>query len=221
MVSRSRMSALRREPIAAERIPCSAHVAPNVVKTAFGDYLQVLRLGGASFESADDDRINTWHELLNVLWRNIASPNVALWTHVVRRREHAVQPPQVAHGFADALGTRYARRLAGETLMVNEVFVAIVYRPAAGVATGTVSRLLSSVQKTSSRLELTEALDSCEKLAQSLRASLARYEPETLGSYRMGDVWCSSLLEFLGLLVNGEWRCVPLPRCAVNEVLAT
>jgi type IV secretion system protein VirB4 len=64
MLNRNRMSALRREPSAAIRIPCSAHVAPNVVRTAFGDYLQVLRLGGASFESADDDRINTWHELL-------------------------------------------------------------------------------------------------------------------------------------------------------------
>ena len=48
------MSALRREPSAAERIPCVAHVAPNVVKTTFGDYLQVMRLGGASFESSDE-----------------------------------------------------------------------------------------------------------------------------------------------------------------------
>jgi type IV secretion system protein VirB4 len=105
--------------------------------------------------------------------------------------------------------------------MVNELFVAIVYRPAAGVATGTLSRLLSNVQKGSSRLELAEALDACEKLAQALRASLARYEPEILGSYRTGDVWCSSLLEYLGLLINGEWRRVPLPRRAANEVLAT
>src|SRR5262249_43399113 len=52
-------------------------------------------------------------------------------------------------------------------------------------------------------------------------ASLARYEPETLGSYRMGDLWCSSLLEYLGLLVNGEWRCVPLPRGACSQVIAT
>ena len=217
----NRMTALRRESIAAARIPCTAHVAPNVVKTTFGDYLQVLRLGGASFESVDEDSVNTWHELLNILWRNIASPNVALWTHVVRRRERAVVPQESPQGFASALGTKYARRLAGETLMVNELFVAIVYRPAAGVATGTVSRLLSNVQRSSSQLELTEALDACEKLAQAMRASLARYEPEILGSYRTGTVWCSSLLEYLGLLVNGEWRPVPLPRRAANEVLAT
>ncbi|MFL6601460.1 MAG: VirB4 family type IV secretion/conjugal transfer ATPase [Steroidobacteraceae bacterium] len=221
MLKPNRMSALRRENIAAARIPCTAHVAPNVVKTAFGDYMQVLRLGGASFESAAGDAVNTWHELLNVLWRNIASPNVALWTHVVRRRERAAVPRETPQGFAGALGAKYARRLAGETLMVNELFVAIVYKPATGVATGTFSRLLSNVQKGSSRLELAEALDACEKLAQTLRASLARYEPEVLGSYWTGDMWCSSLLEYLGLLVNGEWRRVPLPRRAANEVLAT
>src|SRR3954447_20753708 len=112
MVRRSRMSALRREPSAAERIPAVAHVAPNVVKTIFGDYLQVIRLGGASFESADDDRINTWHELLNVLWRNIASPNVALWSHVIRRRERCALSSGSSSGFAQDLATRYRNRLA-------------------------------------------------------------------------------------------------------------
>ena len=221
MLKPNRRAALRREPVAAQRIPCSAHVAPNVVKSMFGDYLQVLRLGGASFETAGEDSVNTWHELLNVLWRNIASSNVALWTHVVRRRERIGLPAEKHKDFANCLAAKYARRLAGETLMVNELFVAIVYRPAAGVATGTVARLLSNVQKTASQLELAEALDACEKLVQALRASLARYEPEVLGTYRVAGQWCSSLLEYLGLLVNGEWRNVPLPRRAVNEVLAT
>jgi type IV secretion system protein VirB4 len=220
MLSRS-MSALRREFSAAERIPWTAHVAPNVLKTSFGDYLQVLRLTGVGFESADDDRINAWHELLNILWRNIASPNVSLWTHVVRRRERGLNIPEQSRGFADALNAKYTRRLAGETLMINELFVAIVYRPVAGLATGTLSRLLTTVRKSDSRLELIEALDACEKLVQAMRASLARYQPDTLGSYRLGDTWYSSLLEYLGLLVNGEWRCMPLRRCAVNEILAT
>ena len=35
-------------------------------------------------------------------------------------------------------------------------------------------------------------------------------EPEVLGAYASGDVWCSSLLEFLGLLINGEWQRVPI-----------
>ena len=97
---------LQREIGAAERIPYAAHVAPSIVRTAFGDYVQVFRLGGASFESSDDDELNNWHERLNVLWRNIASPNVALWTHLIRHRariDAAPAPAGQAEGFfADA-----------------------------------------------------------------------------------------------------------------------
>src|SRR5216110_164206 len=54
-----------------------------------------------------------------------------------------------------------------------------------------------------------------------VRASLARYEPEPLTAYRHGDTCCSSLLEYLALLINGEWRRVPLPAGPLNEALAT
>src|ERR1700738_2264407 len=151
MLKRNRMSALRREPIAAMRIPCTAHVAPNVVKTSFGDYLQVLRLAGASFESADEDSVNTWFELLNVLWRNIASPNVALWTHVIRRRERTASPRSsggaadwVPPAFARSLAAKYEQRLSRERLMLNEIYLAVAYRPAAGLAKGFVARILTT-----------------------------------------------------------------------------
>src|ERR1700720_3248131 len=85
MLAYKRMTALRREFGTAERIPYAAHVAPTVIRTAFCDYLQVFRLGGAGFESNDDEELNNWHERLNVLWRNIGGANVALWTQVIRR----------------------------------------------------------------------------------------------------------------------------------------
>jgi len=71
-------AALHRETHMATLIPITAHVDPYVARTQAGDYVQTLRLAGASFESADDEDINGWHERLNVLWRNVASPNVAL-----------------------------------------------------------------------------------------------------------------------------------------------
>jgi type IV secretion system protein VirB4 len=226
MMSLRRSSALHREISAAERIPYLVHVAPALVRTAFGDYVQAFRLGGASFESSDDDELNNWHERLNVLWRNVAGPNVALWTHVIRRRariEPSTAQGQRARGFADSLHDKYHHRLANETLMLNEVYLAIVHRPAAGVATSLVSKALARSQRAGAgaKIALSDALDACEKLAQVLLASLARYDPEPLGVYRAGRVPCSSLLEYFGLLVNGEWQRVPLPFGPVNQALAT
>src|ERR1700732_2936313 len=124
------MAATRREFTTADRIPYTAHVAPTVVRTAFGDYLQVFRLAGASFESNDDEELNNWHERLNVLWRNVGSPNVALWTQVIRRRAgispgsgEAAASPDSGGAFAAALDAKYRSRLANETLMVNEIYL--------------------------------------------------------------------------------------------------
>jgi len=212
---------LRREMMAAERIPYTAQVSETVVRTVHGDYVQVFQLAGASFESADDETLNGWHERLNVLWRNIASPQVALWTHVLRRRERAGGTDLLGEGFAAHLETKYRRRLSGETLMVNELYLALVYRPAAGVATGLVSRWLERTRPQELQLEIRDALDACEKLSQTLSASLDRYDPEPLGLYRRDGRVYSRLLEYLGRLVSGERMAVPLPQAPVHEVLSS
>jgi type IV secretion system protein VirB4 len=214
-------AALGRESTVAEHIPYAVHVAPNVVRTLSDDYVQAFRLAGASFESADDDELNNWHERINVTWRNVASPNVALWTHVVRRRETVRSAAVLESGFADQLFARYQQRLSGETLMVNEIYVSVVYRPVTGAATGLAAKWLSRNARTSSTGDLVDALDVCEKLGQTLRASLARYEPEVLCVYTRDNGEYSSLLEFFGLLVNGERQPTPLPRAPLNEVLGT
>ena len=216
-----RASVLRRELQAAAHIPYTALVSDTVVRTTQGDYVQVFQLAGASFESADDATLNTWHERLNVLWRNIASPQVALWSHIIRRRERAAGPRGEAGGFAGRLEDKYRARLADELLMVNELYLALVYRPVAGMATSWASRLLKRTAPKESQLEVRDALDACEKLSQTVRASLDRYDPEPLGVYRRGERDYSRLLEFLNYLVSGEARPVPLPRAPVNEVLGT
>lgn len=220
MLSLKRAGALRRESTAGRHIPYGAHVSECVVRTHGGDYVQVFRLGGVSFETVDDTSLNSLSERLNVLWRNVASSNVSLWTHVVRRTEHLLTSDGRA-GFAAALAARYCGRLKTEALMVNELYLAVLYRPVTSLATGVVAQLLTRTQPEAARLELADSLDVCAKLGQTLLASLSQYEPERLGVYRERKVWCSTLLEYLAFLVNGEWQRVPVPRGPVNEALAT
>jgi type IV secretion system protein VirB4 len=221
MLSAARSSAVRRELAADRYIPYTAHVAPEVVRTALGDYLQVFRLGGVSFESADAEQLNSLYERRNILWRNLAAPGIALWTHIIRRRERVAQLPPAAGGFAAALHAKYSQRLAGEILMVNELYLAVLYRPASGRAAGMLSGVITRLRPATSRLETADALEACRKIAQTLRASLARYEPESLGCYERSGRWHSSLLEYLALLVNGERQPIPLPRAPLSAALAT
>src|SRR5579872_3505973 len=213
-------SAARREIPGAARIPYAAHVAPQVIKTLLGDYVQMFRLSGASFECADDETLNGWHERLNILWRNISSPQVALWAHVIRRREVTAVPIRSPE-FSGALERKYRSKLRDEKLMVNEVYLSTVYRPTSGLATGLTSRFLKHAAPRASAFELADALDACAKLRQTLRASLARYEPETLGLYMKAGRTYSGPLNLLSTLINGEIGEIPLPRAPLSEVLAT
>ncbi len=233
MATLTRAAQIRRESELAQRIPYAAHVAEKVIRTTLGHYVQIFRLSGASFESADDVELNGWHERLNVLWRNVASPQVALWTHLIRRRESvsassassasaasAVGAASRA-GFAPELADKYRWRLSGETLMVNELYVSAVYRPVSGAPAGWISRILSKTQRGVLELELRDALDACEKLGQTLGASLERYEPEPLGVFQAAGRIHSRPLQLLALLVNGETGPVPLPRAPLYRALGT
>jgi type IV secretion system protein VirB4 len=217
----NRAAALRREPAASERIPYTAHVADEIVVTRAGEYVQTLKLAGASFESADDEDLNNWHERLNVTWRNIASPNVALWTHLIRRRATPHLSPIAGFGFADRLASKYHERLKTQTLMVNELHLTVVFRPVTGTAPSLVSRFLSRAQVLGDPRERRDALEACSKLRDTLVTALARYEPEALGVYTVKGRQFSSLLEFLALLINGEFQRVPLPRAPISAALAT
>nr|MCU0973340.1 VirB4 family type IV secretion/conjugal transfer ATPase [Burkholderiales bacterium] len=211
----------RRELMAARHVPYTALVAPGVLRTEQGDYVQAIRVGGIAFESADDEAVNGWHERLNALWRNLASPHVALWVHVLRRREGGYPPGEFPPGFARSLNERYRARLAGETLMVNEITVSLVYRPQPTAVGAAALKLFQRVESTAALTEIKESLEACQNLRAQVLAGLANYEPEVLGFIERDGRTCSELLGFLGSLVNGERREWVLPRAPVSDVLAT
>jgi type IV secretion system protein VirB4 len=210
---------IRRERHTSSHVPFLAQVSENVVSTRAGDFIQVFRLGGMGFETADDDRLNTWHERLNVLWRNLASPHVAVWTHVIRRRER-ITVAEPGPGFAELLNSRYRQQLCGERLMVNELYLTVLFRPVVGAAPGLLARLLARAGSVDA-VDATEAVDACDKLANTISASLRDCDPERLGLYAVGPTPHSRVLEFLGLLLDAESQPMPLPRAPLCEVLAT
>ena len=211
----------RRELVAARHVPYTALVAPEVIRTGQGDYVQAMRLGGLAFESADDAAVSAWHERLNALWRNVASPHVALWVHVLRRRERAYPPGEFPPGFARALNEKYRARLADETLMVNEITVSLVYRPQPTAVGAAALRLFQRAESASALAEIRESVEACAKLRAQVLAGLAAYEPEVLGLVEEAGRPRSALLGFLGELVNGERQSWPLPGAPVSDVLAT
>ena len=215
--------ALRLEESTAAFIPYSSQVTRSVVKLANGDYIQTLRLQGAAHESADVLDLNVWHDQLNGFLRNIASPNVAVWSHVVRREYGEFPAGDFAPGFCHDFNTKYREHMASERMLVNELYLTLVYRPEPNKASRLFGGLGVFCQPDAPEREQrqTDELEAMADLCSAAMAALDRYEPELLVCYERNGVMYSEILEFLAFLINGEWRPFPLPRSEIREVLST
>lgn len=212
--------ALKNETQTATFIPYSSHVTKNAVKLASGDYIQTIRMQGAAHESADVQDINSWHDQLNNLMRNIASPHVALWSHVVRREYGEFPSGEFPPGFCHDLNKKYRQHMARDKMLVNELYLTIVYRP----QPTKIAKIFNIFDSKKSEEMQQRQLDELEELNETTGAAMAtldRYMPELLGCYEHNNLMFSEVLEFLAFLVNGEWQRFPLPRAEIRNILAT
>ncbi len=206
MHARRHRAIVRRELLAAERIPYAAHVASNLVKTVYGDYVQMFRLGGAQLR---ERRRRAAQHLARATERTVAEhrqrPSCAVGARGSASRSRALSRTPRARASPTLCTPSIRRRLVGQTLMVNEFYLAVVYRPTAGAATR--SRGDGCWRRPSAR----PATLSCAMHSTPARSS-ARHSRHrsrvtsrsALGVYRRGAAVCSRLLEFLGL--SHQWR---------------
>lgn len=212
--------ALKNEESTAAFIPYASHITKNAVKLANGDYIQTIRMQGAAHESADVQDINSWHDQLNGFMRNIASPNLAVWSHVVRREYGEYPGGDFPPGFCRDFNEKYRRHMAGDRMLVNELYLTIVYRPQPMKVAKLFDLFGSKDPKDLQRRQLDE-LEALDEVTGAALSALDRYEPGLLGCYEHNGNMFSEVLEFLAFLVDGEWRRFPLPRSEIRHVLAT
>lgn len=207
----------QQENSVCEFIPYHVHSDENTIKTQGGDYLQVIKLEGIAYESANRDDIDIYKEQLNLLLRNIASPNISLWTHTVRREKKDFAGGEFTDGFDKALNEKYAAYTNKNKLMMNELYVTICYRPNIHKTTG----FLSLFEKNKNNIQDThvKALHHLKEIILNVTHSLIAYKPCILGTYTHQGIVYSEVLEFLDFLINGEWIQRALPKKPLNECL--
>jgi type IV secretion system protein VirB4 len=189
-------------------VPFSSLLGAHDVITRGGDYLRVWRLDGVAFECADEHLIAERHEALCSLLRNLAGGQWAVWTHRLHRvvsdsLQHPVEP-----GFARDLSVAYQAKLGERRMMSNELYLTLVYRP----NVSRMSRALQSTQR--SRASIAEAQADALRVMEERSALVGRvlrgFGPQLLGARTQDGRSYSEVAEFLGYLVNGCWRAIPM-----------
>lgn len=200
-------------------VPFSSLVTPHDVITRGGDFLRVWRLAGIPFECADEWLIAERHEAKCSLLRSLAGGRFAVWEHRLHRLiDDRLQAP-TRPPFAADLARAYQTALGRDRMMSNELYVTLVYRPDGSLR----NRMLRTSRRTVAEIAdcHAEALRTMEERSWLLERVLRAFEPRLLGTARRDGRDYSEVAEFLGHLVNGEWRPHPVQSGPLYRSLPT
>ena len=213
------LKAVQSDITARDYIPYVSHITRNIIRLESEHLLFVIKLQGAAHESADEMTQNTWHESFCQYLRSIASPDVAVWSHVVRRPYGEYPAGDFEEGsFADRFNEQYKSMLKDKETLVNELYVSILYRrPKAEQPFFTRVASQQELQQ-----NLREDIACVEDLMIQSLAALDRFEPRVLGTYTNSkDRSCSEILEFLAFLIDGDWKTVTVPNRSIRDHLGS
>jgi len=203
---------VRREQAAGSHLPYARHVDDHTLETRDGLLLQVIRLRGLLFETADTGELNYRKGLRDAMLRAIGTSRFALYHHVVRRRVEPALDVDYPDAFSQTLGDRWAERLETKQLFVNDLYLTLVRRPLQG-RLGLADQVRGWFTRAGAEPMAAQNYELAQLAAgrDALLAALGEYEPRLLGVYETAQGPCSEPLEFLSELYNGEQRPVLLP----------
>ncbi len=216
MIAKALPKLWQRENTVSEFIPYQTLCDLNTIKTCNDEYLQIIKLQGIAHETQDAEQIQLYKEQLNLLLRNISSPNVCLWSHIIRR-EHKVFPEgEFTTEFDRKLNEKYAAKVCQSQLYVNELYLTIIYSESSSEPLRLLKKTQTQEQRIAQQIKTMCALD---EIISTVMASLTEYQPELLTTYFKEGHFHSEVLTFLDFLVNGEWQPRTLPKVDIAYAL--
>lgn len=210
-------------------IPYKYHWNNHTILTKSNDLLQIIKFGGFSFETADDEDVDIRKSIRNLLLKGIGAGQISLYFHIIRRKKTSVDEDKVEHnmppGFATYLEEEWQKKHLNQKSFVNELYVTVIRRnEKKGVAAvgGMFSKLQEKADKTAWEKSMKEAHEELDEMVSRVVSTLRDYKPEVLGTIQEEDGVYSEMLEFLGKLVNcGFSSKMLVPTMDISEYIPT
>ena len=221
-----------REFPESEFIPYKGFWNNHTILTNTDDFMQVIRFGGYSFETADDEDVDIRKGIRNLLLKGIGSGAFALYFHTIRRKESVFSGEDALRsrsssvtGFSAYLEKKWYEKHASHQSFQNELYVTIVRRNQKGGVAFFESMLNKIQEAADKRLwesSMRDAYDEIDEMTSRVVSTLNDYKPDLLGVVLNEDGLYSEMLEFLGKLVNcGASSPMQFPTMDISQYLPT
>lgn len=198
----------KNEVSTADFIPYLCHWNRNTILTKKKELLQVIKVGGFSFETADDEDVDIRKDIRNILFKGLSSGSFGLYFHIIRRKQALYDDADIgdrAEGFAAFVENEWRRRHITRKAFVNELYITIIRRAdtkGAAIVEYLYKRLQQTADKSQWERDMREAYEELDEATSRIMTTLRDYNPKLLGIVERNGNYHSELLRFLGTLSN-------------------
>jgi type IV secretion system protein VirB4 len=219
----SKATYAKREVSAADFIPYEHHWDKETIITKNRELLQIIKIEGFSFETADDDVVDMKKMVRNSLYKSMAEGTFALWFHMVRRRQSGYPGGAQPNGFAKEIDDRWRTKHHSKSTFINELYITVVRKKdtkGAAKIENIFEKFEQKANKEADAVQLKEMHKELKEAVYRVMATFKDYGARVLTT-KMGEYGpVSEPLEFLGRLVNaGDAQKMLVPTIDIAHYL--
>ena len=186
-------------------IPYHFHWDKETIITKNHEFVQIIKLDGYAFETADDEDVDMKKMVRNSLLKSMADGNFAVWFHTVRRRQSTYPGGKQPPGFSAYVDKLWREKHINKDSFINELYISVVYKPDTKGA-AKIHHYLKKASEFGSKGMKAQAFREAHKdLAENVArivATMRDYGARTLTTVERNGLHYSEPMEFLGKLIN-------------------
>jgi type IV secretion system protein VirB4 len=187
----------------------SKHLTDDVLMLSDNRLMQVIKLNGFSFETADDEDLDIKKDLRNSLFKGVGDTSAKLYTHIIRKKKIPYPPgyinPDMPYGFTSYLDKKWVARTSQKESFINELYITIINK---------ISYSKNPIEKIKNRflkkngpdknfnLAINDAYEGLMEISSRVTAGLRDYSPDILKLKKVDDLYYSEPAEFVSQIVN-------------------
>lgn len=220
-----------KEKHASFYIPYKTHWNKNTILTKNNELLQIVKLSGFSFQTADESDIQLKREMRNLLFKNLTAGELSLHLHIIRKRkplnfygaDHTFDPTvKVPNDFISYLNNEWHKKYESFDSFFNELYISISYKRVGGGIgfVENIQRKLSKAQDADWKDDLKEMCENLNEATSRILNSFRDYDARLLQVVETNSGTYCEILEFLGSIVNcGRSTRVLVPKNDIDNYL--
>jgi len=186
-------------------IPYEYHWDRETVMTKKKEFIQIIKLDGFSFETADDDDVDMKKLVRNSLLKSLADGRFAVWFHTIRRRQSAYPGGKQPPGFCAYVDKLWHEKHHSKDSYINELYITVMRKPDNEGAVKIHYFMKKATEVGNKAAQMDAMHESHKELAEAvsrLCATMRDYGARVLTTYENDHGVFSEPMEFLSKLIN-------------------